>query len=298
MKKTTLLLAAVLALSTTAFSQSKKDSYTSIDGGMKYKMIKDVKDGPVAKLGDHIQLHLITKVEDSLIFDTRAAMNGEPAPFQIGNPQSKIDLNHLFTRLSAGDSVIVKIPVDSMIAAGVPQAPWMKANSNQELVYYIQMVSVKSQEQKQKEMAESSAKQKTIDEKLITDYLAAKNIKAQKTESGLYYTIDRLGDGEQPEQGEKVTVNYTGMLLNGEKFDSNVDPAFQHVQPFQFILGQGQVIRGWDEGIAMLKKGTKATLYIPSGLAYGERSPSPKIPANSVLVFDVELLPEEEMQGN
>ncbi len=79
------------------------------------------------------------------------------------------------------------------------------------------------------------------------------------------------------------------MLLNGEKFDSNVDPQFQHVQPFEFMLGKGSVIKGWDEGIALLKKGGKATLFIPSTLAYGANSPSPKIPAHSVLVFEVEL---------
>jgi FKBP-type peptidyl-prolyl cis-trans isomerase len=85
-------------------------------------------------------------------------------------------------------------------------------------------------------------------------------------------------------------MNYTGMTLAGAKFDSNVDPQFNHVQPFWFNLGMGQVIKGWDEGIALMPKGSKGTLYIPSTLAYGAQSPSPLIPANSVLVFDVEVV--------
>ncbi|MBW7913577.1 MAG: FKBP-type peptidyl-prolyl cis-trans isomerase, partial [Taibaiella sp.] len=129
-----------------------------------------------------------------------------------------------------------------------------------------------------------------IDDNLIQEHLAKNKIKAEKTASGLYYKMTKQGTGAQATAGQKVSVNYTGMLLNGEKFDSNVDPQFQHVQPFEFMLGAGNVIRGWDEGIALLKEGGKATLYIPSNLAYGKNSPSPKIPANSVLVFDVELV--------
>ena len=75
---------------------------------------------------------------------------------------------------------------------------------------------------------------------------------------------------------------------------TNVDSTFNHVQPFTFTLGQGQVIKGWDEGIALLKKGGKARLFIPSHIAYGAQSPSPAIPANSVLIFDVEVVNIEE----
>ena len=85
-------------------------------------------------------------------------------------------------------------------------------------------------------------------------------------------------------------MNYTGRLLNGTSFDSNVDPQFKHQEPFSFMLGRNRVIRGWDEGLTLLNKGAKATFYIPSNLAYGPNSPSPAIPANSVLIFDIELI--------
>ena len=91
--------------------------------------------------------------------------------------------------------------------------------------------------------------------------------------------------------GDKVSVNYTGKTMDGKAFDSNVDPQFQHVQPFEFTVGQGMVIKGWDEGFTIFKKGSKGTLYIPSPLAYGANSPDPsRIPVNGILIFDVELL--------
>lgn len=106
------------------------------------------------------------------------------------------------------------------------------------------------------------------------------------TPSGLKYQDVQVGTGTSPRLGQTVVVHYTGKLTNGEKFDSSVDRG----QPFEFPLGQGRVIKGWDEGIASMKVGGKRILTIPADLAYGARSPSPKIPPNSVLVFDVELL--------
>lgn len=98
------------------------------------------------------------------------------------------------------------------------------------------------------------------------------------------------GTGAVAVAGQRVAVYYTGRLLDGTVFDSNVDPKFNHPQAFTFSLGAGEVIRGWDLGVAGMKVGEKRTLTIPAALAYGAQSPSPLIPANSVLVFDVELL--------
>jgi len=110
-----------------------------------------------------------------------------------------------------------------------------------------------------------------------------------KTASGLYYTISKEGHGKNVDSGQTVNVDYTGMFLDGKKFDSNVDSAFHHVQPFPLEVGRGKVIKGWDEGLQLLKIGSKATFYIPSGLAYGAQDRGPQIPANSILVFDVEV---------
>ncbi|MEQ1554269.1 MAG: FKBP-type peptidyl-prolyl cis-trans isomerase [Ferruginibacter sp.] len=123
----------------------------------------------------------------------------------------------------------------------------------------------------------------------IQTFLKTNNLTATKTNSGMYYIITRDGTGEKPAVGTEVTMNYTGMFLDGKKFDSNEDSTFNHVSPFKFTLGKGQVIKGWDEGVALLQKGTKAKFILPSSMAYGANGTG-GIPANSILQFDVELV--------
>lgn len=114
----------------------------------------------------------------------------------------------------------------------------------------------------------------------------AKEKKIVETKSGLKYEEIAVGKGEMPKKGQRVNVHYTGWLKNGTKFDSSVDRG----QPFQFIIGIGQVIKGWDEGVATMKVGGKRKLIIPPQLGYGERGAGNVIPPNSELLFDVELL--------
>lgn len=111
-----------------------------------------------------------------------------------------------------------------------------------------------------------------------------------KTDSGLEYEIIQEGTGESPKRGQAVTVHYTGYLNDngerGKKFDSSVDRG----QPFEFNIGVGQVIRGWDEGVLSMKVGEKRCLIIPAELGYGSRGAGALIPANASLIFDVELI--------
>ncbi len=106
------------------------------------------------------------------------------------------------------------------------------------------------------------------------------------TPSGLKYHDDQVGEGAAPRQGQRVSVHYTGWLTDGTKFDSSRDRG----QPFQFTLGRGEVIKGWDEGVASMKVGGKRKLTIPPELGYGARGAGGVIPPNATLVFDVELL--------
>jgi len=111
--------------------------------------------------------------------------------------------------------------------------------------------------------------------------------KGTRTTSGLQYWNIVTGTGATAVAGKQVTVHYTGWLTNGKKFDSSVDRG----QPFQFSLGAGQVIKGWDEGVAGMKVGGKRQLRIPPELGYGASgTPGGPIPPNATLIFDVELL--------
>jgi peptidylprolyl isomerase len=107
------------------------------------------------------------------------------------------------------------------------------------------------------------------------------------TKSGLKYVEQKVGDGKVAKAGDTVSVHYTGTLTNGKKFDSSRD----RDKPFEFPLGAGKVIKGWDEGVAGMKEGGKRKLIIPPELAYGNRDVgNGLIPANSTLIFEVELL--------
>jgi FKBP-type peptidyl-prolyl cis-trans isomerase len=107
-----------------------------------------------------------------------------------------------------------------------------------------------------------------------------------KTASGLQYWDIKVGTGEVAKEGSHVKVHYTGWLTTGKKFDSSVDAH----QPFDFTIGAGDVIKGWDEGVAGMKVGGKRQLRIPPELAYGPEGHPPQIPQNATLIFDVQLL--------
>jgi len=113
-----------------------------------------------------------------------------------------------------------------------------------------------------------------------------KDANVQTTSTGLKYVDNVVGTGASPKKGQTVKVHYTGKLENGTKFDSSVDRG----QPFEFVIGVGQVIKGWDEGVITMKIGGKRKLIIPSQLGYGSRGAGNSIPPDATLVFDVELL--------
>lgn len=131
---------------------------------------------------------------------------------------------------------------------------------------------------REKRIAEAKAKAEAEMEKLAAGF--------EKTESGLRYQIIQKGSGKKAEKGRTVSVHYKGSLDNGQVFDSS----YERRKPIDFPLGQGHVIEGWDEGIALLQVGDKARFVIPSHLGYGSRGAGGVIPPDATLIFDVELM--------
>jgi FKBP-type peptidyl-prolyl cis-trans isomerase len=243
--------------------------------------------------GNVVEFQLkIYDYKDSLLKDSYT----EGAPFPLA---TQVIPNNPFKdvlfKIADGDSLTVFLPIEEK--EGQPLLPFLKVGTD--LRHEIKILKIYSAEeyqklnqermvQRQKEIQEKMEKQKGLDDKIIAEHLATKGLsdKAQKTESGLYYVIEQEGEGEVPTAGKKVIVHYNGTLLDGKKFDASYD----RNEPLPFILGQKQVIAGWDEGFALLKKGAKATLYIPSHLAYGPQKRGEVIKPFSILKFDVELL--------
>lgn len=138
--------------------------------------------------------------------------------------------------------------------------------------------TAKIEADKKKKAEEFAANQ----QKLVDDLKAG----MQVTPSGLYYKITKTTDGIAPQRGDEVAVHYAGKLVDGTEFDSS----FKRNQPIDIPIGVGQVIKGWDEGIMLLKEGEAATLLIPSDLGYGSAGAGGVIPPNAWLIFDVELV--------
>jgi FKBP-type peptidyl-prolyl cis-trans isomerase FkpA len=278
--------------------------YSKTADDLEYKFLKRGSGTVLAKAGDMIDIHVIQKIGDSVLMDSYKKNGGQPFSFVLQNSPAKGDITQGLMMMKVGDSAIFRTRLDTLAnRAKQPFPDW--ANKNAYISWTVKLDKIKDKklveedmkkqqeamEKMKAEAAENSKKQVGIDDQLIQDYLKTKGItNAKKTASGLYYVIHNQGTGPAPTTGQKVTVNYTGINMQGVKFDSNVDPAFNHVEPFTFDLGTRSVIAGWDEGVALLNKGTKATLYIPSGMAYGANARGPNIPANAILIFDIELL--------
>ena len=187
--------------------------------------------------------------------------------------------------MSVGDSCTFEIPAkdvfETTFGRPVPDSIDEASLLKFELGIAEQVTMEEYQQRVQALQRKLSEEQLQIDGEKIEKYLADNGISgATTTDSGLRYMITEEGSGPIPERGQKVNVKYAGRYLdNGEQFDAG---------EFSFVLGSGQVIRGWDEGLGYLSVGSKGVLYIPSPLAYagGGRG----IPPNSVLIFDVELL--------
>ena len=145
--------------------------------------------------------------------------------------------------------------------------------------------AVKAFENFNKQKVDRIKEQKAKELKLINDLSKG----FSKTKTGLLYKFEEDNQSEKPETGKKVKVHYKGMLLDGTVFDSS----YKRNQPYEFTLGIGQVIKGWDEGISLLGVGDKASFIIPSDLAYGESGAGGVIPPNATLVFEVELISSE-----
>lgn len=267
--------------------------------GLGYRIFpKTPATGSTPKLGEFVTMDIKVHCGDSLLFNSKAANNGQPVTFPLQKPSFTSDPVQGFMKMKAGDSAVLYVLVDSLKKTGAMLPPWMKAGDK--LEYDVKLYSIKSEAEgkaeaeKKQAAAKAEAEQREkaqmgIDDKILSDYFAKNHITASKTASGVYYTISQQGTGDAAAAGQTVTVNYTGKTMDGKTFDSNIDSNFHHVQPFTFTLGKHQVITGWDEGIPMIKKGGKGTLYIPSPMAYGAHSPTPAIPANGILIFDVEV---------
>ncbi|MCC5927998.1 MAG: FKBP-type peptidyl-prolyl cis-trans isomerase [Cyclobacteriaceae bacterium] len=237
--------------------------------------------------GDLLMINMSYKdSKDSLIFSS--VDSGDPVviPYNKEAWDEAGQLYAAFSVLKKGDSVVLKILASDLFNKAFRMDTPEEYPLDSYFTFEVGVIDIMDQEGYASFEERKNEAQFEIDQKKIDDYLSQNSIDAEKTSSGLYYLIDSEGSGPNPSMGDEVSVHYRGTLLDGTVFDSSFD---RQDEPFTFPIGQGMVIPGWDEGIALLKKGGKGKLFIPSKLAYGSRNMG-TIQPNSVLIFDVELI--------
>lgn len=252
--------------------------------GMEFQILKHGMGTRKPVLNDKIEIKLTVKIEDSVIFDSKTMNKNNPIILPIAKAKFKGDPVEGYLLMAEGDSGLFRIPVDTLLKSGSQMPPWMK--EGKKLEYDVVMLSIKTDSEIKKDNEIKMAAQKETDDKLLQEYFTKNNLHPVKTTSGLYYIITKEGTGELPKAGNILNMFYTGRFLGGNVFDTNQDSTFHHQDPLKVELGKGRVIKGWDEGLALLKKGSSATLYIPSYLAYGPKDKG-TIPGNSILIFDL-----------
>lgn len=295
-----------IALASTAFIYACKNKagFDKTESGLLYKFIVENKDAKKANYGDLITIDVAYKTEtDSVLFNSMKA--GKPIKVQLREPVFKGSLEEGFKMMGIGDSALFKVVADSFFVKflGAPLPKEVKAGSF--LTFNVKMKEIKAKAEFEKEQQALMQKQQQMMDSLqktegaqLQKYLADNKITQKATASGLIFISKKAGKGAKAEKGKKVKVNYTGTLLDGTMFDTSVKEDAQKgnildpnrpYEPIEFELGVGQVIPGWDEAIALMKVGEKATIIIPSTIAYGPNGAGP-IPPFSSLKFDVELI--------
>lgn len=264
----------------------QKASYKKTPGGMPYQVYSG-KDTQKVVVGDFIKASYIYKVNDSVLFDSHKSM---PVYIPVMAQTQPYDISEVWTSLKRGDSVVATQMLDTFIKR-MPESIPPQFKKGDRIRIFVKILEIfKNDSLKtvdQKKTYDAFAANEVM---VVEKYVKEKNISAQKTPSGAFVEIKNPGTGNNIDSGKYVTVNYTGTTFSGTKFDSNTDTAFHHTEPLGFVVGAGQMIKGFDEGVKMMKPGSSGRIYIPSLLAYGERPGSPLIKPFEHLVFDVQVL--------
>lgn len=252
--------------------------------GLLYKIISDEKN-PLVKKGQFIKLTYNQKIRDSVLFSSDSAL---PAYVRIDSvPTNAYSPVEIFSLLRKGDSAVVIQLGDSIQKISKqPLPPFI--HKTDKIILTLRVQDVFENEDAVKKDREAAMEIIHAKEsKDVENYLQQRGIQAVKTKLGTYIQIQNPGEGSLIDSGKQVSVIYTGKLFpSGKVFETNAE---EGKQPIKFVVGSHSIIPGWDDAVRLLKKGAKATLYIPAFLAY-DQQPGPGRKPNENLIFDVNIV--------
>lgn len=305
-----LLLIAVAFI----FSSCNNGEYTTTKSGLKYRIVSEG-EGPKPEPGQVMTIHMVYKAEDDTANMFSTLEQGMPIPMPVDSTWKEDGtIYEAFKMLKKGDSMQVQVTAANFFEKTVQQPVPDSLSAETLITFNLGVEDVMSMEEyrafqmeqfqkEQEKMIERGKVQLEKDVKIIDQYLSDNNIKAESTESGLRYVVREEGTGVKADSGDVAKVDFVGKTLEGKVFyTSNEEAAkendvFQEgnpYEPLEFTVGRGEMIPGVDEGVSLLKEGAKATFFLPSPLAYGERGAGQDIKPNQILMFDVEVLEVKE----
>lgn len=263
-----------------------KNSEKETPNGLKFKIVKEG-NGVLPKKEEFVVFEFVMKDSKDSVWNSTFE-RGMPGILMIADSSQiaqEDGMEQMFRMLSKGDSAVVTMPITKLFRDLIKQPIPPNVDTTLNISYLVRIDNIIGKDSIQafqtNLITKKSAAQKAKDEKLISEYLAKNNITAERDTTGLHYVLHTSKGGQKPTDENCVQVNYAGKFLdNGQIFDKNDGISFP-------LNG---VIAGWRYGIPKLGIGDSATLYIPSGLAYGPQGIPGAMPPDAVLVFDVELL--------
>jgi len=287
MKNVTKLMIALVAIVALGTACSKYPGFKKDKQGFYYKFYVENKKEVQPQLGDIVEMLYGLRLKDSVIFESQPLSEKIVESLYPGDVFAAIQKMHL------GDSATFIMDGEAFIKYFWGQEyPF----NSKDLYFDFKLLHITPKEefeaiqaerlQQYEEMIEES---RISEEGSINDYILQNNIKVKPTEDGLYFMKKVSGTGKPIKVGSTVSVHYTGKLLDGSVFDSSIE----YGSPIEVTVGEGQVIPGWEKALLMMRGGDKATVLIPSRLAYGSRGSSYVIPPYAPLVFDMEIVSVE-----
>jgi len=286
MKKLTTLVIALVALAALG-TACKYPGFKKDKEGFYYKFYKVNKKEAQPQIGDIVEMTYTLRVTDSVLVDEVPLTDMIIESIYPGDIYAAIRKMHLY------DSATFIMNGDTFFHYFMGR-PF--EFDKKELFFDLKLNKIISGEEYEQQQLERQQEYEAMieeyrlsEDSLIANYIKSNNVKVKPTASGLYLMKNGNGMGKAIKNGSKVSVHYTGKLLDGSVFDSSVDRG----EPISLVVGDGMVIPGWEEALLLLKGGDKATVLIPSKLAYGSRGSRNVIPPYSPLIFDIEVVSVE-----